>query len=447
MKILGFIFRLAFVVGLVIWLADRPGSAQIVWRDVVIETSAAVLAVIVAAIAYGLVIVHRLWRFVVDGPRIWGLNRKIGKMEDGQKELAKGLAAIAAGQSSEAGRHAVKARKLLGETPTTRLLLAQSAQLAGDHRAAQTIYKTMTTDADTAVLGYRGLIMSALRDGQLDEAIRLSGQLEATKADVPWLQLVRFEIATRLENWASAGESLSLARKARLLPSLSANKHEAALLLAQAKTALRESAPVKALELAEKARKLHPDWVPAALVLVEAQIVTKHERAALRTIEKAWSKTPNPQFLPLLYWALQTGKPIENYKQVERMTRDNRDSFYSLMALAEAALKADLWGEARRYLITLVNRGDASQMTYQILARLEQRELRNEKAAASWLAKAIVAPPDAMWQCTSCGAAHEYWEASCHSCSAFNRMEWSVPGKSRQLSTHEKPMAMLDSNA
>ena len=95
MKLFGFLFRLVLVVGLVVWLADRPGSAHIVWHDMVFETSAAVLALMIAAFAYGLVLLHRLWRFIIDGPRVWGLNRKIGKLEDGQTELAKGFAALA----------------------------------------------------------------------------------------------------------------------------------------------------------------------------------------------------------------------------------------------------------------------------------------------------------------------------------------------------------------
>lgn len=58
----------------------------------------------------------------------------------------------------------------------------------------------------------------------------------------------------------------------------------------------------EALSLAERARKLMPDWIPAALILTEAQIVTKHERAALRTIDRAWDKLPHRDLLPLFYY-------------------------------------------------------------------------------------------------------------------------------------------------
>jgi len=234
-----------------------------------------------------------------------------------------------------------------------------------------------------------------------------------------------------LQNWTMAGEALALARKGKALPPRQADRHEAALLLANAKVALRDSHVQKALELAEKARKLAPDWVPAALVLAEAQIVSKHERAALRLIERAWAQAPHPQLIPMLQWATHATKPIESFKHVEKLTRNSRESAVSLMALADTALKADLWGEARRFLMSLVSKGEATQLAYQMLARLERRETSNESAASNWLAKAITAPPDPQWLCAACGAAHEYWGATCDSCGAFNRLTWNVPGKSR----------------
>ncbi|MDD2325200.1 MAG: heme biosynthesis HemY N-terminal domain-containing protein [Alphaproteobacteria bacterium] len=445
MKLFGFILRLILVVGLVIWLADRPGTAQIEWHDVVIETSAAVLAVIVAAIAYGLLLLHRIWRFFVDGPRVWKLNRTIGKLEDGQKALAKGLACIAGCDASEAGRQAVKARKLLGETPVTRLLQAQAAQMAGDIKAAETLYRAMTKDDETAVLGYRGLIMNALRRGQMDEATRLCGQLEGVDPKLPWLNLVRFEIATRLGQWQGARDVLTQARKDKVLPAPLTARHEAALLLADAQVALRDSRPVDALNLAERSRKLMPDWMPASLALAEAQIVTKHERAALRTIDRAWEKQPHRDLLPLFYWATQSGKPLEQFKQIEKMTRSSREAFETLMALGDAALRAGLWGEARRFLSALVHRGDATRSTYQKLALLEQKGAQDDRAASLWLAKAVAAPLDARWVCESCGAAHDGWSATCPSCRAFNRIDWQVPGQPREgQKTGSQPLALQD---
>ena len=314
MRVFGFIIRLALIVALVVWLADRPGNAQIVWRDFVIETSAAVLAVIVALFAYFCVLLHALWRFLWDSPRLWKLNRRVTKFESGQEELARGFAALAGGNPVEAGSRALKARKALGETPMTLLLQAQAAQLAGDARVAKTLFEGMAQNPATAMLGYRGLILAAWNDGDFDAVTLLLGRLEDQKINAPWLHLVRFHLGARLGNWSLAQRSLDLARKLRALPRNQADRNEAALLLADAKTALRVSDVARAISCAEKARKLAPDWVPAALVLAEAQVVSGHHRAALRTIEKIWGKNPHVLCVPLVFWSLRDANLLESFK-------------------------------------------------------------------------------------------------------------------------------------
>lgn len=433
MKALGFIIRLALIAALVVWLADRPGSAQIVWRDFMIETSAAVLAVIIALFAYFCVLLHALWRFLWDSPRFWKLRRRLGKLEEGQNELARGFAALASGSAAEAGVRALKARKRLGETPLTRLLQAQAAQLAGDDGAAKALYEALTQDKATAMIGYRGLVMMAWRAGDYETVTQLLGRLEDQKIQAPWLHVVRYQLGARLGNWGLAQRSLELARKLRALPRGEIDRNEAALLLADAKQSLRVSELDRALSCAEKARKLAPAWAPAALVLAEAQMVAGHNRAALRTVEKIWAKDPHIQCVPVIFWALREAKPTEAFKFIERLVKAAPDTPVALMARAEAALRCDLWGEARRALTLLDERHQATQKTYQMLARLERRELRNEIGAANWLAKAMTAPHDPVWLCEVCGASHETWEAGCPSCSAFNRMVWSTPGRGRDV--------------
>ena len=67
-RLLSFVFKLAVILGLAVWLADRPGTARIVWHDYVIETSAAFLglAVLVAALVF--YFIFRAWHFIRNGP-------------------------------------------------------------------------------------------------------------------------------------------------------------------------------------------------------------------------------------------------------------------------------------------------------------------------------------------------------------------------------------------
>ncbi|MCL2468948.1 MAG: hypothetical protein FWF24_01785 [Alphaproteobacteria bacterium] len=449
MKVFGFILRLAVIIALVLWLVERPGTAQIVWHDTVIESSAAVLILAVLVFAYLVLCIHRLLRFLIEGPRLWKLKRKINRLDEGQDALNKGLAAVARGMASDAGREGVRARKLLGQTPLTQFLMAQAAALAGDHKAALSIYQAMTHDDPTsAVLGYRGLITMALRQGRVDEVVRLCAQLEHTKIKVPWLHLVHLDVATRRKDWDSARAALEKARRDKLIASPAAAQQDAVLLTASAAAALHDMRFDMALSYAEQACKQRPHWLAAVLILAQAQMSKGHRRAALRLIEKNWSQAAHPQLFKLYAKALDTSNALELYKKIEHLTKNNVGNPYALTALAESALAADLWGESRKHLMALVKQGEATRSTYQLLANLERRSRGDEKAAAQWIAQGALARSDPTWLCTVCGAAHDEWYASCPSCGAFDSIIWSTPGQrqdERRLAAPSPAMLMLES--
>ena len=201
MRFLSFILQIVVLAGVALWLADQPGSAHIVWHDTVIETSAAFLALCIVLIAYAMHLVFRLWHFLRHGPTHWRLRRKVNKMHKGQQQLTQGLIAIASGDASAAGRLAIAARKNIGHSVASQWLQAQAAQLAGDHRAARDIFRTLAHDDEAAVLGYRGLITETKRAGKWDEVDRLIAELHRIKPATPWLSLIRMESAARKRLW------------------------------------------------------------------------------------------------------------------------------------------------------------------------------------------------------------------------------------------------------
>lgn len=427
-RLLSFTVQIALLVALALWLADQPGSARIVWHDTVIETSAAFLAVCVLGIGYGLHLLLRLWHFLRNGPVLWRLNRRIGKMQAGEDNLTRGLVALAAGNAPEAGRLAVAARKTLGNVAAAQWLQAQAALLAGDRRAAQELFRTLAAQDDTAVLGYRGLINQARRAGQWDEVDRLVQDLHKVKPATPWLSLVRMESAARRGLWIEAESSLAHAA-AGLLESATGKKTRAALRLAASREAAAAGDSAAALRAAEEAAQYYPDWTPAAINLASALAASGHNRAARRTIERAWKQAPHPDLAALV--RRLEDNPLDAFRAVERLTRGSETRAESCLALAEAALAADIWGEARRVLTGLVKAGGATQKAYRLLAALERRDRHDERAATAWLAKAPEAPADPVWLCAACGGAHEAWQPTCAHCGSFNSIEWLAPGQRR----------------
>ena len=163
-RVLLYLVQLAIIVAAAIWLAEQPGEVRIDWLGWRIETSAAVLLLIVLALAWVLAVLRGVWKWLRRAPGRFVEARRERRREEGYEALGRGLAAVAAGDAQEARRFARKASTLLDEPPLTRLLTAQAAQLGGDEKEAARQFQAMRDDPATEFVGLRGLLAKALRD-------------------------------------------------------------------------------------------------------------------------------------------------------------------------------------------------------------------------------------------------------------------------------------------
>jgi HemY protein len=422
-----FLFVLMLALGLGFALTQESGQARIVWHGIVVETSVAFLCVVIVVLIFTTHLFLHFFHIVRHGPAMWSSGRRLRQMRLGHDHLTAGFIAIASGNAGEAGRRSIAARKSLGTTAMTQFLQAQAAQMAGDHKASRGLFRSLADDPDSAVLGYRGLIMAARRQGNSAEMEGLIDELRHLKGDVPWIQVISFDLAVLGHKWDIAGALLAQPALSRVLGVEHVRRARAALLMMAAENEIGKGDMRRALLAAEQAMKQASDWVPAIITLAKIQIATGHRRAAQRMIEKHWGQVAHP-YLATLYVG-EEKTPLNIYRATEKLCEANIDSAVSHRVMAAAALQADLWGEAWRHLQILVNRGQATQGTYAMLQQLAKRVKNIE--ASQWYDQALKAVPDQTWLCSACGGAHAEWQASCGHCNSFLSLEWQSPGVSR----------------
>src|SRR6476646_4814578 len=168
-----------------VWLAERPGTLTAEWQGWRLDTNVGVVLIAIVVLILVGVAAWLLYRWIVGAPGAllegWGESRR----QRGYRELTQGLAAVAAGDGSEAQRHARKAEQLLAEPPLTLLLSARAAQLNGDREGANRAFKAMLADEQMAFLGLRGLIAQSLRDGNQAQALDYAERAFALKPHTP----------------------------------------------------------------------------------------------------------------------------------------------------------------------------------------------------------------------------------------------------------------------
>ncbi len=426
---------------LAMWLADHPGSVTLRWQNYRIDTSVGVLIAAVAAVAVMVALAYRAWLFVRYTPARLRRVLHERRRRRGYKALSAGMVAVAAGDVDEARQQSRRADVLVDDPPLTMLLQAQTAQLAGDEQAANTFFTAMLARPEMAFLGLRGLLTQALRQRDRATALDLARRAYRLQPRSAWVAGSLFDLQVGSGQWADAEATLDESARARLLDADTARRRRAVVEYMRGRAAEAAGDSEEALRRARKANDLHPAFVPAAAWLAHLWHSRGKRSRALKTVERTWAQAPHPDLLVALRAAQSGGEPLQTVKAVQQLVAANPEHRESRLALAEAALDARLWGEAREHL-SQAGGGDPSAAICRLMARLEEEEHSNLEAARAWLMQASRADPDPAWCCGSCGSVVAAWVPVCAACDAFDSHAWRTPAHATRLTAPTAPKAL-----
>ncbi|WIM11150.1 heme biosynthesis HemY N-terminal domain-containing protein [Enhydrobacter sp.] len=424
-----------------VWLAERPGAVTVQWRGWRLDTSvgvllAALLIVILLAVALWL-----LYRWIVGAPGAllegWGESRR----RRGYRALTQGLAAVAAGDAAEAQKNARKAEQLLSDPSLTLLLSAQAAQLNGDRDGARRAFRSMLEDEHMAFLGLRGMIAQSLNDGDQVQALDYAERAFRLRPQTAWVVHSLFDMQAQVGRWQAAQETLETGLRTRVVAAEKGRTLKALLLVERSREAERAGRQDNALGLAREAFGLAPERIAVASRLAALQTKAGQGGRAMKTLERAWSLSPHPDLARLYLEAAGESDPLKRVGLVRRLVERKIEDVESHIAIAQAALDAGLWGEARRHL-ELAGGDHPTARVCRMMADVEERSGGGSVKVHEWLARAAEAPADRAWRCSACGAHHEAWRSVCESCGAFGTLHWRAPGTYGHIlppEVHPKP--------
>lgn len=414
------------------FFAGHPGQVEITWQSWQIETSVGVLIAAVAAVALVVMLLALGIAALRRVPRNLRRRRATRKRLTGEAALTRGLVALAAGDAAGARRHAARAATLIDRSPTVLLLSAEAAQRQGDTAAARAAYTALAADADSEFLGLRGLIGQALRDGDDAAARRLAERARLLRPEARWLVDSLVVLQARAGDWAAAHDTLAGAARRRALAADTARHQRGVVLYELSRAAERRDALREAAGLAARAQAAAPDLAPLATHHARLLAALGRHRAAAKALERAWRQAPHPE-LATGYAALrpQDGA-LARTAALQRLAAGNPDMLESRLALGEAAIDAQLWGEARRHLDAAAAPGRVTRQLCLLMARLEEGGAGDLAAARQWLDRALGAPPDPCYVCDNCGNEAAEWQPLCPVCGSFDRLAWRTPARPSQ---------------
>lgn len=421
---------IAAIVAIVGFLADNPGRVEIVWRGWQIETSAAVLAALLIAVLAALWALMALIGGLLRLPGRLHRRRETRRRQAGDAAVTRGLVALAAGDAAAAQREARRAETLLDGAPVPLLLAAEAARQQGDRGVARQFFARLLERPETEFLGLRGLLGEALQIGDDAVARRFAERARQLRPASPWLADSVLMLQARAADWRAAGETIADAVRRGVLPAVRARHGRGIVLYQQSREAEGRGDVRAAAALAAKAQALTPDLAEPAAQHARLLLVLQRDRAAGRAIERAWRTTPHPDLARVYLAARHAEQPLAQAAALQVLAAQNPNAVESNLAIAEAALNARLWGEARRHLGMAVAAAPSPGPTRRLclmMARLEDSEPGDPQAARDWLQRAAAAPPDPCYVCDRCNATSPEWRPVCQHCGGFDTFDWRVP--------------------
>lgn len=406
-----------------VWLADRPGEVSVLWQGYRIETSVALAAIGVVALAFLVLLIWAIFRFVFGLPSAFSLSSRARRRARGFEAVSRGMVAIGAGDPIAAGRYTGEARRFVPGEPLTLLLEAQTAQLSGDRAQAEAAFKAMLEKSETRVLGLRGLFVEAKRRGDVVAARAFADDAVRRSPSLAWANDALLDFHTQAGDWQAARTAVERRAALRLADKAEARRQRAVLLAAEALQA-RDNEPEKALAAALEAVKLAPALTPAAALAGRMLAERGDVRKASKLLEAAWKDAPHPDIAAAYLDARPGDSALDRLNRAVTLTKLRPSDPESVLALAGAAIQAREFQKAREALKPLLA-GGASVRACLLMAELEDAEHGSAGRVREWLARATRAPRDAAW--VADGLVSDHWMPVSPITGRLDAFVWTVP--------------------
>ena len=178
-----------------------------------------------------------------------------------------------------------------------------------------------------------------------------------------------------------------------------------------------------ACEVAVEAVKLCPGLVPAATLAGRLLAEAGEPRKAGRVLEAAWRENPHPDLADAYADLVPGAAAQDRLARMRALARLAAGSPESALAVAQAALDANEFSEARAALAPL--QAPPTRRVATLMARLEEAEHGDTGRAREWMARALTAANDPAW--TADGLVVETWLPVSPVTGRLDAFEWRAP--------------------
>jgi len=187
---------------------------------------------------------------------------------------------------------------------------------------------------------------------------------------------------------------------------------------------MADDQPVEARKILRELLKEAPDFLPATILLGEAERLTGNDGAALEVWTSAFGRLGDPVLLQRIEdHFIERAEPGEAIHTLHGLIASSENDLLPRFFLGRLYYRLEMHDEALEVLPELADRIETSPTYHLLLARIHHRRGRMEAAAESYLACVREIGLAAEYRCRTCTARYDAWSDRCSDCGSWNSVE------------------------
>lgn len=372
--------------GLALWMAHNPGSVTIQWAHWRLDTTASVFTAIVVLSALLGLWLFQLVRGLFSLPTLTKKWMHQRKLKEGFQALGRAYAANLIEDIDTFQKEALRAKKLLQDEPVALLAAAQATLAAGRSTVARPLLSTLSGTTYARSPALKLLADVAEKEGDYVEQKRLAQEAYSLAPRSAWVIPVLMTCYIRDKDWGEAAQKAEEFLKFMPHDPL-CMRIASACWAACAEHDLESDDPTTAVRHARKALRIKSDFLPALVIAIRSFQRDGSVDKASSLIAETWPKKPHPVLADCFFDLHAADDSLKVASKVQKITHTASEAPESFLFLAEAALKAHLWGQARTALSPLCDQNNA-KAAY-LMAQVEDGDRGSAEVVSMWLQRAV----------------------------------------------------------
>lgn len=193
-------------------------------------------------------------------------------------------------------------------------------------------------------------------------------------------------------------------------------------------TLLEKDRPEEAAAVFRKILDEEPLFVPAGIMLGEAELLLNNEEGALDEWRRGFKVSGSPIFLRRIEdYFIEIEEPVRAIEALRSLMAQADNDLLLRFLLARLYYRLEMHDEALKILVGLGDRFDASPTYHYLLGRIRQRRDDQRGAVASFLTcLKCLGVANVTFSCRSCGSRFPEWQDRCSSCGTWNSVDLDI---------------------